>query len=99
MGVVKVHSHTIGLVSYLICFLFVSHQSDHNTWDTAISKFDLQKSKINVMGEVKGQDHIVDPESNNAPSFRSTSSDQSFPEICPIVFDLAKTQLQFWKKN
>ena len=53
----------------MICFLFVSNQSDNNSWDTAILKFDLEKSKVKVMGEVKGQGHIVHPVSNWCASF------------------------------
>ena len=53
----------------LICFLFVSHQSDNSSLDIAILKFDLEKSKVNVMGEVKGQGHIIHPTSNRCTSF------------------------------
>ena len=51
---------------YLIWFSFVSYQSDNNSWATATSKFDLEKSQVKFVGEVKG--HIVDPE--YAPPFR-----------------------------
>ena len=54
---------------YLICFYFISHQSDKNSWDTTISKSDLEKSKVKVMGGVKGRDHIVYPVSNQCTSF------------------------------
>ena len=51
------------------------------------------------MGEVKGQDHIVDPESNQCTFFSFHVIGSIIPEICRIVFDLAKTQQQFWKKK
>ena len=55
---------------YLICmFFFNSHQSDNNSQGTAISKFDLEKSKVNVMSEVKDQCHVVYPVSNRCTSF------------------------------
>ena len=54
---------------YLICFLFVTHQPDSNSCDTAILKFNLEKSKVKVMGAVIGRGHIVDPESNRCTSF------------------------------
>ena len=50
------------------------------------------------MGEVKGQDHIVDPESNQCTFFSFHVIGPIIPEICRVVFDLAKTQPQFWKK-
>ena len=52
----------------LICFLFISHQSDQQFLRT-ISKFDLEKFTIKVMSEVKGQGHIVYPVSNPCTSF------------------------------
>ena len=65
MCVVKEQHHTL---FWVWCFLFVSHQSDNNSWDTAILKFDLEKSKVNFKGEVKGQGHIVHPASNRCTS-------------------------------
>ena len=53
----------------LTYFLFVSHQSDSNSWDTDILKFDFEKSKVKVTGEIEGQDHIVHPVSNRRTSF------------------------------
>ena len=45
---------------------YTSHQSDQQflTWSyfkRAISKFDLEKFKVKLMGKIKGYDHIVDP--------------------------------------
>ena len=54
MGVVKGQGHTVGPVSYYRdSFLFPINQTN-NSWDTAISKFDLETSKVKVMSEVKG---------------------------------------------
>ena len=44
---------------YLIWFSFVSYQSDNNSWVTATSKFDLEKSKVKFVGEVKS--HRMQP--------------------------------------
>ena len=33
-------------------------------WDKAISNFDIDKLKINGMGNIKCQGHLVDPVSN-----------------------------------
>ena len=55
MGVVKRQGHIVSPVSN--CFpssLFYINQNN-NFWDTAtVSKFDLEKSKVKVMGKVKG---------------------------------------------
>ena len=70
MGVVS-KGKTIQSAQYLndFFFSFVSHQSDNNPWDTAILKCDLEKSKVKVMGEVKGQGHIIYPVSNRYTPF------------------------------
>ena len=58
MCMVKGQYHTIGLVSYqLTSFSFPIIQTNHS-WDTAISKFDLETFKVKVISEVKGQGHI-----------------------------------------
>ena len=54
------------ITSQSICFYFVSHQSDQQilTWSypkRAISKFGLEKFKVKIMGEAKGQCDIIDP--------------------------------------
>ena len=41
----------------------------NNSGDRAISKFDLETSKVKVMSEVKGQGHILYPVSNQCTSF------------------------------
>ena len=84
---------------YFICFLFVSHQSDNNSWDTAILKFDLEKSGVKVMSEVNGQCHIVHPVSNQCTSFsfHINRTNHSW-DMSNRVFDLAKTHPKFSKK-
>ena len=67
----------IGPSILLICVLFISHQSDQQ-FLTAISKFDLETSKVKVMSEVKGQGHISYP-----VPFRFTSIGPTIPEIWP----------------
>ena len=51
-------------------FMFHINQTN-NSWDTgtAILRFDLEKSKVKVMGEVKGQSPIINPGSNWCTSF------------------------------
>ena len=57
MGVVKGQGDVVSPVSnWLTSFLFHINQTN-NFWDTAISKFVLEKSKVKVMGEVKGKFH------------------------------------------
>ena len=41
----------------------------NNSGDRAISKFDLETSKVKVMSEVKSQGHILYPVSNQCTSF------------------------------
>ena len=58
MGVVNWQGHTIGPVSYkLTSFSFHINQTNKSC-NRAISKFDLETSKVKVMSEVKGQGHI-----------------------------------------
>ena len=75
------------------------HQSDNNSWDTAILKFDLEKSKVKVMGDVKSQGHIVHPVSNqcNSLSFHINRTNRSW-DMSNRVFDLEKTYPKFSKK-
>ena len=84
---------------YFICFLFVSHQSDNISWDTAILKFDLEQSVVKVMGEVKGQGHIIHPVSNQCTSFlfHINRTNHSW-DMSSRVFDLGKTHPKFSKK-
>ena len=84
MGVVKGQCHTVGPVSYqLTSFLFHINQTN-NSWDAAISKFDLERSKVKVTSEVKGEDHIYYTQyRTDAPPFRFTSIRPTIPEIWP----------------
>ena len=78
--------------------------SQPSIWDTAILKFDLEKSKVKVMGEVKGRGHIVHPVSNRCTSFsfHINRTNHSW-DMSNIVFDLEKTHLKFsnkiWQKT
>ena len=99
MGVVKGQCHTVGPVSYqLTSFSFHINQTN-NSWDTAISKFDLETSKDKVMREVKGQGHILYPVSNRCTSFsfHINRTNRSW-DMAKIVFDLEKTHPKFLKK-
>ena len=92
MGVVKGQCHTVGPVSYqLTSFSFHINQAN-NSWDTAISKFDFETSKVKVMSEVKGQGHILYPVSNRCTSFlfHINQTNHSL-DMANIVFDLEKT--------
>ena len=78
--------HTVSPVSNWFVFFFFSHQSDNHSWDIAILKFDLEKSKVKVMGKVKGQGLIVHPVSNQCTSFsfHTNRTNHSWDIICPI---------------
>ena len=70
LGVAKAQGHTVDPVSVrFVFFYFVSQQLDNNSWDTANSKFDLEKSKVKVTAEIKGKGYIVHPVSNRCISF------------------------------
>ena len=54
-------------------------------------KFDLEKSKVKVMGEVKGQGHIVYPVSNQCTSFLFNINRTNHScDMSNRVFDLEK---------
>ena len=81
-----------------MCFLFVSHQSNNNSWDTAFLKFDREKSKVKVTGEVNVQGHIVHPVSNLCTfSFHINRTTHSW-DMSYRVFDHEKTHPKFSKK-
>ena len=93
-------SKTIKSVQYLTDLLyFVSHQSDNNSSDAAFLKFDLEKSKVKVMVEVKVQGHIVQPVSNQCTSFlfHINRTKHSW-DMSNRVLDLEKTHPKFSKK-
>ena len=89
LGVVKGQGHTIGPVSYYFAsFLFHINQTN-NSWDTAISKFDLETSKVKVMSEVKCQGHILYPVSNRRLSFSFHINQTNHScDMAKIVFNL-----------
>ena len=93
-------SKTKQSAQYLICFLFVLHQSDNNSWDAAILKFDPEKSTVKVMGEVKVWGHILHPVSNQCTcfSFYINRTNHSW-DMSNRVFDLEKNRSEILKEN
>ena len=71
-----------------------------NSWHIAVLKFDFEKSKVKVMGEVKGQGHIVHPVSNQCTSFsfHINRTNQSW-DMSNRVFDLEKNTSEIFKEN
>ena len=69
MGVVKVQGHAVSPTSNWFTSLFPHINQRNNSWDSASSKFELEKSIVKVMGEAKDQGQIVDPASNWCISF------------------------------
>ena len=70
----------------------------NNSWDTSISQFLLETSKVKVMSEVKGQVHILYPVSNRCTSFsfHIIGTDHSW-DTTKLVFDIEKTHPKFAK--
>ena len=62
----------------------------------AISKFDLEASKVKVMDKVKGQGHILYPVSNQCTSFsfHINRTNHSW-DMAKIMFDIEKTHPKF----
>ena len=54
----------VGPVSNWFASLSFHINHANNSWDSAISKYDLEKFKVNVMGEVKVQSKMFDPVSS-----------------------------------
>ena len=99
MGVVKGQGHTVGPVSYQFAS-FSFHNQTNNSWDTAISKFDLEKSKVKVMSEVKGEGHIVYPVSNRCTSFLFPINRINHSwNMAKRVFDLERNTSEILKGN
>ena len=59
MGVVKRHDHVVSPVSNWFTSFLLHINQTNNSWNKAISKFDLEISKVKVKGEVKGQSHTA----------------------------------------
>ena len=99
MVVVNGQGHTIGPVSYYLTSFSFNINQTNNSADRAISKFDLETSKVKVMREVKGQGHILYPLSNQCTSFlfHINRTNHSW-DMAKIVFDLEKTHPKFVKK-
>ena len=92
MGVIKGQGQTVGPVSYWFAWFSFHISQTNNSWDTTISKFDLQTSKVKVMSEVKGQGHILYPVSNRCTYFlfHINRTNHSW-DMAKIVFDLENT--------
>ena len=76
-------------ISYqLTSFSFHTNQTTHS-WDTDISKFDLEASKVKVMSDAKGQGHILYPVSNRCTSFsfHLNQTNHSW-DMAKTVFDI-----------
>ena len=65
LGMFRRQCHKVSI--QLIWFLLFCINQTNNSWDTAISDLAL-KSNVKVIGEVRGQGHIVDPVSNQCTS-------------------------------
>ena len=90
MGVIKGQSHIVRQYPINSFLLFHINQTN-SSWDTAVSKFDLETSKTKVMSEVRGQGHILYPVSNQCTfsSFYINGSNHSW-NMAKIEFDLEK---------
>ena len=86
--------------SIILTHFFSFHiNQTNNSWDGAISKFDLETSKVKVMSEVKGQGHTLCPVSNQCTSFsfHINRTNHSW-DMAKTVFHLEKTHPKFLKK-
>ena len=92
-------NHIVSPVSYwLASFSFHINQTN-NSWDTAISKFDLEISKVKVMSEAKrSRSHIVPSIQPMHFLFVSHQLDNHSWDMAKTVFDLEETHPKL-KKN
>ena len=99
MGVVKGQGHIVGSVSnWFISFSFHINQTN-NSWDTVISKFELEKSTINVMGEFEVT-QSTRYGSNPYTSFSFYVNRTTIHKLWAIeCLTLKKTHPKFKKKN
>ena len=99
MSVVKGQGHTIGPVSYQLASFSFNINQTKNSGDRAISKFDLETSKVKVKSEVKGQGHILYPVSNQCTSFsfHINPTNHSW-DMAKIVLTLKKHIWNFLRK-
>ena len=76
-------------------FSFHINQTN-NSWNRAISKFDLETSKVKVMSEVKGEGHMLYPVSNRCTSFSfHINHTKNSWDMAKIVFELEITHPKF----
>ena len=80
-------------------FLFLINQTN-NSWGTAVSKCNIEKFKVKVMGEFKGRGHTNHPVSNQCTSFslHINWTNHSW-DMANKVLDLEKTNRKLKKKN
>ena len=71
MGMVTDQAHIVSPVSKRFAYFSVRINQNSNSLRSSISQFDLEESKVKVMGNVKGQSHIhvADKVSNPYTSF------------------------------
>ena len=100
MDVVKGQGHTVGPEFYWFAsFLFHTNQAN-NSWDTVISKYELETSKLKVMSAVKVQGHILYPVSNRCTSFSLHINPTNHCwDMAKIVFDIEKNTSDIFFKN
>ena len=100
MSVVKGQVHTIGPVSYQFTSFSFHINQINNSWERAISQFDLETFKVKVMSEVKGQGHRLCPVSNQCTSYRFHINWTNHAwDMAKIVFDLEQTHPKLKKKS
>ena len=92
-------NHIVSPVSYwLASFSFHINQTN-NSWDTAISKFDLEISKVKVMSEAKrSRSHIVPSIQPMHFLFVSHQLDKHSWDMAKTVFDLGRNTSEFFLK-
>ena len=80
-------------------FLFISHHQTNISWDTAISKFDLEIWRVKVINEAKrSRSHIVPSIQPMHFLFVSHQSDNHSWDMAKTVFDLEETLPKFLNK-
>ena len=82
-------SHTSTHLHHVYPKVMVKVNQTKNFWHMAISKFGIKKSKVKVMGQVKGQDYTVDPVSiqsfENTPEVNIVSSGRLSWQVLGVI--------------
>ena len=97
MGVVKGQGDTVGSVSYQFASFSFHIKQTNNSWDTAISNFDLETSKVKVMSKVKVTYYTH--YQTDAFTFLSNRSDKPFPTHGQNSFQTWKNISKIFKEN